>query len=1152
MTLRGGSGSDLDDEDSVMHDISSSSKVEEVPSESSETTESLLLDDTDLSVRGGDSAKSEGKLELWGLSGRTIAKCSHGLGSFFWAVDRLLALRSRSDADGGAKGITVSILGHPQGQRTPCNVLWDEHCLLGDRKRETIFSTKLALALGKIIKENREGFDWKICVSQMSLDKHYRDSPQQELSYRPDLRSHQIASFSLDRDQQGALAYLFMPDNVNAGTAANHYQKWFKSLWCTLSRPDPAAEKSYALGSTAIQPPESRFVRITKLADRSAGTEYFLSDVGPPREVWEWLVEAYHMQGQQQFVIDTLPISDSIDNGSLLHIPGYFRGASEKATYENIQEVMDVAMESISEHDRASLQSFWIRPLRFGGFLDAEGAYVLCQDDEGQSIGPDYQEHLQKLQMWLHHGCTLHVQPRWIECEAKILDSRWGDSQRGDLTLTFDPSEPWNKVLARIRTSYTKLGMDSQDAIIRLDQRITSDSDIKHKNRTSWDLETVVTPENSESWSDFVQSLTTKQVTLQLFPRTTLLGTELSSAAPFSLREQQPQKFYWGCHDYPDDVIALHEEGPGAIATAAAASHHHHESSTRGVRHVPERDVDQRRRTTGWEDLRLQVTGRNNLDLTTQGLPARGEGLDDFQRGKIFREWSYGHPLSIHMEGQYPEIPINAPPLEPLIKVPGPDGGISDSVPVISTQLMTATEQRRLQEAFFKMRSLALHRVQECPFPGCRKCFPLDEEGMQSFQKHLQNIHVGKQCPFCHDPLLDSWAPWQITEHFMSKHVDQFSHKGDLRRDLTVPIYSKGLVHSREEQFNFCPRCGRNHEILDAKPDRAQHDNLCFPGNSSDAATTKYCINCGEGYIPLGSLYPHQAHEQECKATPEQREEGMHCHDCGLPTHEFSRRYAHKHVLFCKGAEYKRINWCPWCGIDLALTPRVECYTHLDTCPKKPYTGKNPINTSTGEPLDSPRDTTEIRRQAQHFKPMGQQFVRIDVPKICPIRACNVDLSILNAGGLFKHFYSEHAEATNGMKNCPLCHLDFQARGWAYLDEKRSHLNDHIEGGEEHILADLQVSRAKDRGDPMLFQSSDQIDENDQFQQLVAQEEELAQARDSIIDLQRDRKGLQRKLEDQYLPGPRPNERPSSGRCPLLMMLRRFETHAPYDGQRPE
>lgn len=1082
MTLRGGQGPEPDTEEE---------------------------DSSSLSIRGGDDA--QGDLPLWGLTGRTVANFARGLGSFFAAVDRLLGLRSRDNA-----GITVAILEHAHYQRTLCHVLWEGQCLLGDQRRETEFLTQMGLALRHVMDNiDDDQMAWKICVSQISQDKYFTDADT--LSYQPCPETHQLASFSLDGNP-GALAYLFMPTNVDAGTAANHYQDWFQSLWRTLSRPDPVAEKSYNLGSRDVLAPQSCLMRIN---DGGQGTEYFPSDVGPPREVWEWLIHAYHWREQREFVIDTLPLAAT---GSLVHIPGYFRGTEEHTTYTTIQEVIQVAMEAIPDgQDIFSLQSLLVRPVKpGGGFLDIKGVHVLCQD--GIIIDPesldDGKEDCKKLGMWLRSGHTLHLQPRWAEYEAMMLNP--DGVPLGDMALTLDPLEPWGTVLAQIRAAYRRLALPcSKDTIIRLDQRVAAGRP-HDKNRTRWDIPAVDSPESTESWDEFIrQAVTTRQMTLQLCDPTAA-APELSNAAPFALRDQYPTEFYWGCHDGVDDVIALYEQeaaemdveqqdqpgvpshAPVQLRTLFRRQRDRDEAQPQVQAQAPS---NQQGRTVGHEHPGLQATGANDLALNAQGTPLRNEGLDDPVRAQIFREWSYGHPLSIHMQGQYPEIPVNAPPLEQLLKVPGPDGGVSDSVPVLSTQLMTATEQRRLQENFFKMRSLALGRVQECPFPSCHKYFGLDAQGTQAFQTHLKEQHVGKQCPFCHDVLLDCWAPWQVAQHFLTNHVDQFSHKGDLRRDLTVPIFSRGLVHSREEQYKFCPRCGRNHAVLDAKADRAQHDNLCYPGNSSSAARTKYCASCGKGYVPGKGVFGDQVHDKDCKATTEQKEEAVHCRDCGLPTHEFSRRYAHKHTLFCKGAECKRVLWCPWCGVDLKLVSQVARHAHLDSCEHKPRGGQHPIDTSTGEPLDSPRDTAELRRRAQHFTPLSEGFAKIEVPKWCPIDGCAVDLSFFNPGGLFTHFIQEHKEATGGMASCPICHLDFAARGWAYLVQKTQHLDDHIQRRRKRIEGDLQAAQATDRGDPALKEGLEKHngDEIDPMKHLLAREKDLAHLQRRIIELEGER-----------------------------------------------
>lgn len=1091
LNLRGGGDIVMDDNDSV-----------------TASDDEPMSDDTTngtLTLRGGNLS---GEVELWGLTGRTVVHFSHGLGSFFWAVDRLLALQSRSSAD-GSTGISVAVLSHPQGQRTPCEVLWDSQCYLGNRKREAAFLAELKNALRDIMEDIPIDAEIELCVSQISLNKHFQQT-QTDLSYRPCLQDHQLASFSLENDPDGSLAYLFMPKNVNSGTAASHYQNWFKSIWRTLSNPHQGIEQTYTLGSSTVESPTSCFVRIVENKNYGSCTDYFHSDMGPPQEVWEWLVESYHERGSREFILDVLPPSDSLV-GSTFHIPGYFRGPLETKRYESMSDMIQIAIDSVPKTDLDSLEAVRIRPLKFDGFVDNKGVYFQCQDDEGFCTDQFQKSESDKFQTWLYYHYPLSIQPCWQRYEAQIL----GRDNEPILTsagknqvLKFYLDDPWEKVLNRFRLFFNKLGLSMDNTVIRIDQRTTqteSPEDVGNRTRIRWDLEAQDTPEIRASWKSFLNSLRMKRVTVQLVSKTEL-PDQLSDAEPFALREQQPDKFYWGCHDHPDDVVVFHEGPEEMMTTTTTAS---------ATRQIPERKVDYERRTTGWEDPRHQAKGDNSLTVTREGIPIRGyRGVDDFKRGKIFREWSYGHPLSINMEGQYPEIPVNAPPLENFLMTTGPDG-ISDTVPMMSTQLMTATEQRRLQEAFFKMRSIALDRAQPCPYLGCTKYFPVDDKGMVAFRAHLKDVHVGTNCPFCSETLLSHWAPWQLAQHFLVNHADYFSRKGDLRRDLAVTIQSRGFVHRREEQFSFCPRCGRNHQVLGARADRIHHDNLCFPGNMADFDQAKYCRSCGEGYLPPGGVFQQPAHR--CNATPEQQKQNMHCNDCGLPTHEFSVVYAHKHVLHCRGATSSHASWCPWCGIDVKLCSRVERHRHLDNCALKPATGENPINTSTGEPMDSPRDTPRHRRRKTYFKPVGNEINLVKIPKYCPMQGCSQDLSIFNADGLFTHCVLEHCEATGNGRECPFCCMDFEARGWVLMEQKTSHFEDHIDMRTQRIMADLEIAQATDLEAPEIQDAIHRrnLDERDKSQLLLQKDEELGVAYGALTTLREKMMDLQRRLDER-------------------------------------
>lgn len=495
------------------------------------------------------------------------------------------------------------------------------------------------------------------------------------------------------------------------------------------------------------------------------------------------------------------------------------------------------------------------------------------------------------------------------------------------------------------------------------------------------------------------------------------------------------------------------------------------------------------------------------MPLDNNGFPMRGEVLDDFAKGKIFREWSYGRPLSINMQGQAPSIPINAPPLEALLKTPGHGALPSDSVPVISTQVMTPTEQRHLQEAFFRMRTFALNRAQPCPYEGCLAYFPVDDAGLISFRKHLKDAHMGVNCPFCKDPLFAYYSPKQIKDHFIDNHSDYFSMKDDLRRDTgaTCPDYQN--VHRREEMWNYCARCGRNHNLLNVKADRQYHDNTCYPGApiadvvASDGGTRCFCRHCG--LEDLGSLdSPH-----DCKATPEDIQQKVFCPECAFPTHVLSRIYAHKHISHCRGAAHDRASWCPWCAIDLTILSPQAKLKHLADCALKPLVSQGPLDTTTGNPNPSPRDNEDNMKNHTYFR-YAPEVGFIKVPKVCPVKGCTeTNLDKLSSAELYDHFSKSHKIETKGNTRCGLCDLDFQKRFVNFSpDFKKSHFEDHIQNRTVRILSDKLIAASPNKGDPLVkglldyLRNQDVVDQSARIKEL---EDKLDQSR-RIEQLQRD------------------------------------------------
>ncbi|KAJ0107977.1 hypothetical protein J7T55_008113 [Diaporthe amygdali] len=497
--------------------------------------------------------------------------------------------------------------------------------------------------------------------------------------------------------------------------------------------------------------------------------------------------------------------------------------------------------------------------------------------------------------------------------------------------------------------------------------------------------------------------------------------------------------------------------------------------------------------------------------ILDQGVPHLATAVDAFQSGKYYRERSYASPMSVQVGDQHPKFPINAPAIE-QIRRPQAAGGLeADSMPIVSTQIMTPTEQRALQQAFFQMRAIALNRGQQCPHPGCDAYFPVGPNNMAAFHAHLDEKHVGTHCPFCTETLFSYWSEAQKEKHFVSKHSEYFTKRGDLLREamLAASIPSKGNVHRREEQYNFCPRCGRDHQTLSSKADRVHHDNACFPGNEATVPTTQYCKRCGQPeHVLVGPGIDKQRQQHQCTAAgtdPDHQEpaSAIFCPQCALKCHELPVSYGRRHLFHCKPLGSRADSWCPWCGIDLKSGPRPIRLKHLAGCALRPASGQNPIDTDSGIPHESPRDV-RAHRLVHGLSNLGRNNgrERLRVPPKCPVDGCDADLSTWNARGLYLHFQTHPEntlEASGGLKSCPFCKCDFGMRGWTTNVEKQQHFQDHLEGRYKRLLADEVIGTNPDREsaivrDAILTRDNDEFDQQAEINSLLAETVQQAES----------------------------------------------------------
>jgi hypothetical protein len=309
-------------------------------------------------------------------------------------------------------------------------------------------------------------------------------------------------------------------------------------------------------------------------------------------------------------------------------------------------------------------------------------------------------------------------------------------------------------------------------------------------------------------------------------------------------------------------------------------------------------------------------------------------------RGDMLRRWSYARPLTLYPNTNNPQqvtVPINAPPVEAILRTG------SESVPAVSLAVLTPSEQRRMQTNFFHLRNIALQRTQKCPYQGCDRFFELSRQ--DQIREHLRDTHEAEKCNFCSEKLYRHWSPQQRRAHFLDRHADQFILDADRAMNHEFSVRSLNRVdHGREQRYHFCPRCGRDHYVLDAKGDRAHHDNVCYPDASDDLPGWVACQNCG-GRIE------GRRNDHKCRSRTDGGKSPF-CPRCGVAKGNFTKVYREKHDVSCRGHGGAGIvaNFCPWCGVALEAE-RAGALNHLGDCRRRPRDAEGPIDLTAGSPL---------------------------------------------------------------------------------------------------------------------------------------------------------------------------------------------------------
>ncbi|KAH8655965.1 hypothetical protein BGZ61DRAFT_541145 [Ilyonectria robusta] len=108
-----------------------------------------------------------------------------------------------------------------------------------------------------------------------------------------------------------------------------------------------------------------------------------------------------------------------------------------------------------------------------------------------------------------------------------------------------------------------------------------------------------------------------------------------------------------------------------------------------------------------------------------------------------------------------PKIPINAPPVEAILRT-------TSSVPMVSKAVLTVTEQQKLQKNFWALRNFILGRSVKCQYKNCEFSYRVDRPA--DIEDHLMKEHRADKCMWCDEPLWEFWDHEQKLHHLQTEH----------------------------------------------------------------------------------------------------------------------------------------------------------------------------------------------------------------------------------------------------------------------------------------------------------------------------------------------------------------------------------------------
>ncbi|KAK6068277.1 hypothetical protein SCUP234_11222 [Seiridium cupressi] len=245
----------------------------------------------------------------------------------------------------------------------------------------------------------------------------------------------------------------------------------------------------------------------------------------------------------------------------------------------------------------------------------------------------------------------------------------------------------------------------------------------------------------------------------------------------------------------------------------------------------------------------------------------------------------------------YPTGMLNAPPVETLFRV-GP------RLPAVSSGTRTATEMAQLEQEVHTLRGLILSRNRECPFAGCGRAFPYDDE--EALDTHLKEDHALLKCPYCYATGKqgnESGNQLYFQNHEQAmKHFYQ-NHWKDMLKEAGVGSNNPGFIDNGVPGV-VLSNDGKQKQLANYSYDTAYQITHKAGCKSLGGKTGDFCGFCGVTLKGMDDI-AKRSHADYCNERP--RPQAVQCPTCSLDLN--SPKEVKDHLRDAHGNHAS----CPWC-----------------------------------------------------------------------------------------------------------------------------------------------------------------------------------------------------------------------------------------------